>query len=359
MHIAVVTRNLSAGGAERVIAQLISKWNDWGVTCSLVSMYPTQSFYCVPEAVQAYDIDGQSRIPGFSKLLKYGQLRKALKQLRPDVILAMPEDVGVYTILAMLGTGIPVVVSERNNPWVMPNKKITRLLRRVAYPFAAGLFFQTTQAMSFFPRYLRNKGIVLDNPLDLTRLPEPVSGDRNKRIISAGRLDDQKNFSLLLTAFAIFYQKHPQYQLVIYGEGKKRAELEALAKKLLPDEAWSMPGRVTDLPQKMAQCEMFVLSSDFEGVPNVLIEAMACGLPVVSTDCAPGGAAHLIDPGKNGLLVPVGNAAALAEGMMFLAEHSQEAAQMGRNATDIRQRMDANHVAAQWLKYLQEIGCKE
>ena len=213
--------------------------------------------------------------------------------------------------------------------------------------------------MSFFPRYLQNKGIVLDNPLDLTRLPEPVSSDRKKQIVSAGRLDNQKNFPLLITAFAIFHQKHPQYQLVIYGEGRKRAELEVLAKKLLPDEAWSMPGRVTDLPQKMAQCEMFVLSSDYEGVPNVLIEAMACGLPVVSTDCAPGGAAHLIDPGKNGLLVPVGNAAALAEGMMFFAEHPQEAAQMGRNAAGLRQRMDANHVAAQWLKYLQEIGCKE
>lgn len=187
-------------------------------------------------------------------------------------------------------------------------------------------------------------------------MPEPVSGEREKIVVSAGRLEDQKNFPLLVRAFSAFHEQHPEYKLVIYGEGKKRRELEQLAQSLLPSGAWSMPGRVDDLPQRIVSCGIFALSSDYEGVPNVLIEAMACGMPVVSTDCAPGGAAVLIDPGVNGLLVPVGDAEALAEGMAYLAEDPLQAAQMGRKAVQLQQRLDAERVCSQWLKYLQEIG---
>lgn len=359
MHIAVVTRNMKAGGAERVIAQLLSKWHAWGVTCCLVCMDPAEPFYHVPAEIPCYDITDTHAVPGVDKVKKYGSLRHLLCRLKPDIVLSMPEDIGIYVVLAMLGTGIPVVVSERNNPWVMPNKKITRLLRTLAYPFAAGLIFQTKQARSFFPKYLYGKSIVLDNPLDLSRIPAPFQGERSKTVVSAGRLENQKNFSLLIRAFAAFYVQHPQYKLVIYGEGKKRRELELLAKELLPDEAWSMPGREEALLQKIIQCEIFALSSDYEGVPNVLIEAMACGMPVVSTDCAPGGAAALIENGKNGLLVPVGDAEALAEGLSFLTEHRAEAAQMGQKALSIRQRLDAERVCMNWLSYLQYIADKE
>lgn len=353
MHIAVITRNMGAGGAERVIAQLLAKWSTAEVLCSLICMEPTNPFYSVPDCVNCYDITVQG------KLKKYMELRRHISKIRPAVVLAMPEDIGIYTVLALLGTGIPVVVSERNNPWVMPYKRITRLLRRIAYPFSAGLIFQTKQAMSFFPKTQRKKGIVLDNPLELSRLPEPVFGVREKIVVSAGRLDDQKNFSLLIRAFSVFHKQHPAYKLIIYGEGNKRPELEQLAETLLPGGSWSMPGRVDDLPQRIVSCGMFVLSSDYEGVPNVLIEAMACGMPVVSTDCAPGGAAALIEPGVNGLLVPVGDAEALAEGMAYLAENPQQAAQMGLKAVQLRQRLDADKVCAQWLSYLRTIACKE
>ena len=354
MHIAVVTRNMKAGGAERVIAQLLSKWNHWGVTCSLISIDPADPFYRVPDGVECYDIACSCDVPGISKLLKYAKLRKLLKKLQPDVVLSMPEEIGIYVILAMLGTGIHVVVSERNNPWVMPYKKATRFLRRLAYPFAKGLIFQTEQAAAFFPKNQREKGIVLDNPLDLSRLPESFRGDREKTVVSAGRLEDQKNFPLLIKAFSGFHRHYPEYRLVIYGEGKKRQELESLAEGLLPEGAWSMPGQTNTLLKQISACSFFALSSDYEGVPNVLIEAMACGMPVVSTDCAPGGAATLIENGVNGLLVAVGDQEALTNGLVFLAEHPEEARKMGEKAAEIRKRMDAEAVCASWLKYLEK-----
>lgn len=359
MHITIVTKNMNAGGAERVIAQMLSQWDKIGVTCSLVCMEPTELFYTIPERVDHYDMPRFSGNPLVNKLKKYAALRKRMGKIKPNVILAMPENIGIYVLLIMLGTGIPVVVSERNNPWVMPYKKMTRLLRRFAYPFAAGLIFQTKQAMSFFPASQQKKGIVLDNPLERSRIPEAFAGERNKTVVSAGRLDDQKNYSLLIRAFSAFQKNHPEYKLVIYGEGPKRQKLENLAEELLPAGTWQMPGQTEDLPGIIAPCSMFVLSSDYEGVPNVLIEAMACGMPVISTDCAPGGAASLIENKVNGLLVPLGNTEALAEGMCYLADHPVEAAEMGEHALEIKQRLDAEQVCMKWLTYLQGVGSRE
>ncbi len=358
MHIAVVTRNMCAGGVERVIAQLLHAWDLKGIQCSLVCVHPQPAFYHVDDVVAIYEIPLYSKKPYIDKLKKYLKLRCLMKTLRPDVVLAMPEEIGVFVIMAMLGTGIPVVVSERNNPWVMPNKKITRLLRRMAYPFAKGLIFQTEQAAEFFPRKQREKGIVLPNPLELSRLPEVYAGPRRKIVVGAGRLDQQKNFPLLIRAFAKFYETHRDYKLVIFGEGKQRAELESLASGLLPDGVWRLPGRVQDLPEQIRDCAMFVLSSDYEGVPNVVIEAMAVGVPVISTDCAPGGAASLIQNEENGILVSVGDEKALADAMAAVADEPVSAKTKAAKAVGIRDVLDAGKVSDQWLDYLRKCAGK-
>lgn len=353
MHIAIVTRNMGAGGAERVISQLIHQWSDMGVQCSLVSMYPEKPFYTVPDTTGCYDIPSFSDNYNLDKLRKYACLRKQIRQIGPDVVLAMPEEIGIFVILALAGTGIPVVVSERNNPWVMPNKKITRILRQLAYPSVDGLIFQTKNAASFFPESQQKKGIVLPNPLDCSRLPEPNLAQREKTVVSAGRLEPQKNFPLLINAFGQFHRSHPEYKLVIYGEGRERTRLESLAGEKLPEGSWSMPGRVGDLPARIGKGGIFVLSSDYEGVPNVLIEAMAMGTPCVSTDCAPGGAASLIRTGENGILVPLGDANALADAMGTMADHPEQAARMAAEAVNIRQELDADVVCRNWLAFLE------
>lgn len=357
MHIAIVTRNMGAGGAERVIAQLIKEWTDMGIRCSLVSMNPEEAFYSVPETVACYDIPHFSDNSNVDKIRKYAHLRGVIKTIAPDVVLSLPEEIGIYVLPALMGTGIPVVVSERNNPAVMPYKKISRIMRRVFYPFSSGLIFQTEQAASFFPASQQKKGIILPNPLDCSRLPEVCEGQREKVVVSAGRMEPQKNFPLLIQAFARFHEAHPDYRLVIYGDGSRREELESLAAQALPEGSWSMPGKVSDLPARVGKSGIFALSSDYEGVPNVLIEAMAVGTPSVSTDCAPGGAASLIEHGKNGLLVPVGDADALAQGLSEMADHPEQAEAMGQNAAKLREELDSHKVSAQWLRYL--TGVKE
>ncbi|MBO5952775.1 MAG: glycosyltransferase [Oscillospiraceae bacterium] len=349
--IAFVTRVLASGGAEKVLGQIVNACAEQGMECLVITIWENRYSADFHPNVKVVELD-QVGDGLKGKLQQYGQIRRLICEAGSELVLSMPEDIGIYVILALLGTGIPVVVSERNNPWVMPNKRITRILRRLAYPFAKGLIFQTERAASFFPKAQQKKGIVLPNPLACDRLPEVWNGQREKTVVSAGRLDAQKNFPLLIEAFAKFHETHPDYKLVIYGEGQQRETLEKLAAEKLPEGVWSMPGRVSDLPQRIARCSIFALSSDYEGVPNVLIEAMAVGTPAVSTDCAPGGAAALIENGKNGLIVPVGDAKSLAESLAYMADHPAEAVAMAEEAVKIRQRLDASKVTEQWLDYL-------
>lgn len=264
-HLAIVTRSLQAGGAERVIAQLVQYLVKKNTKCTII-MLNEEIFYSIPSQVDIYTIGKKSKNKYIDKLIRYKKIRNYIKRLKPDVVLALPEDVGIFVIPALLGTRLPVVVSERNNPWVMPWKKETRLMRKLFYPFAAGIIFQTEQAASFFPRSIRKKGVVLPNPLDLKRIPKPWEGVRRKEVIGAGRLDKQKNFSLLIRAFARFHVQHPDYTLTIYGEGPLREELEKLAGSLLPKDSYRFPGVTTELLERMRGAAMFVLSSDYEGL---------------------------------------------------------------------------------------------
>lgn len=172
-HLAIVTRNMKAGGAERVIAQLVKHFSKEQIKCTIVTLDDEEIFYDLPSEVGIYAIGKKSPKGYIDKLLKYQEVRRYLKQVMPDIVLALPEEIGIFVIPAMLGTNIPVVVSERNNPWVMPWKKESRIARKLFYPFAMGFVFQTERAAKFFPQSIRKKGIILPNPLDPDRIPQP------------------------------------------------------------------------------------------------------------------------------------------------------------------------------------------
>lgn len=352
--IVIVTRNMEAGGAERVIAQLIKEWSAQKYCCYLILLEKSEVFYELPKNLNIYTIGLKNENLYVDKFMKYKAIRKIIKNIKPDIVLSLPEEVGIYVILAMIGTKIPVFVSERNNPWIMPYKKITRLLRRIAYPLAKGVIFQTEGAANYFSKRIRKKGVVLSNPLDLSRIPEEYRGLRKKIIVSAGRLEKQKNFSILIEAFSIYQKKHPEYKLIIYGEGSERKILEELAKKLLKKGTYLFPGKRSNLLDEIKDASMFILSSDYEGVPNVLIEAMAVGLPVISTDSMPGGSDVLIKNGINGLLIPKNNINAMLSAMEKYTEDSLFAEKLGHAAVEIKEKMDSKKVSILWLKYMFE-----
>lgn len=350
--IVIITRNMEGDGAERVIAQLANYFVAQGKGCSLITLDKKDVFYTLDPKVSVLPVGRRSDNKLMDKLLRYSVVREMVCQEKPDMVLALPEEIAAYALLALLGTGIPVYASERNNPWIMPDVKVTRILRTLMYPFAKGIIFQTKMAMSFFPESIRKKGVVLSNPVDARRIPLQYTGEREKVVVAAGRLSRQKNVPLLLNAFAKFAQKHPDYRLRIFGEGELRKELAALAESLGISDKVEMPGRSTVLLEKMKSCGMFVLSSDYEGLPNVLLEAMCMGMPSISTDCRCG-PGDLIEDGVNGLLVPVGDADALCAAMEKMTDLDY-ARQMGDNAYKLREKLTSTAVFEDWYRYLFE-----
>ena len=349
--IVIVTRNLLGGGAERVVAQLANYFVACGKECSIIKIETGENFYQLDPAISVAAIGKRSSNKLVDKIRRYGLVRKMIQKEKPDLVLSFPEEVAIYVLLALLGTGIPAYVSERNNPWVMPPAKTTRLLRRFMYPFARGIVFQTEMAKSFFPESIQKKGIVLANPIEADRIPGQYTGLREKVIVGAGRLFQQKNFTLLLNAFADFSSGHPDYKLRIYGEGYMLEQLKAVCRERNIQNKVEFPGKSNVLLEKMNSCAMFVLPSDYEGMPNVLLEAMCMGMPCISTDCPSGGPRELIEDGVNGLLVPVGDEKALCAAMEKMAD-PLFAKKMADNALKLREELTSPEVFVSWYRYL-------
>lgn len=351
--IIIVTKNMYGGGAERVIAQLANYFVLRSVECQIIMTDNEPVGYQLDNRIKITAIGKKSDNKLIDRIKRYKAVKKIVKTEKPDLVLSMPEDTGIYVLWGLLGVKVPVYVSERNNPWVMPDVRITRILRKLMYPFAKGIIFQTEMAKSFFSQKIQRKGIVLSNPVDDKRIPQPFQGEREKIIVGAGRLSKQKNFPLLINAFSEFVKQFPDYKLVIYGEGPDRQKLEELIKALNIEDKAELPGRKENLPELMKSKAMFVLSSDYEGMPNVLIEAMCMGMPVISTDCLSGGPRELVQNKKNGMLVPVNSQDELLKAMCYMAE-GDHAAIMGSEAYKLRDKLTSKKVFEEWYNYLFE-----
>lgn len=346
----IITKAMTSGGAERVIAQLANYFVTHGICCRIITTDDREVMYPLNEKIKIVPIGKKSGNKVIDRVVRYSALRKVVLSDRPDVVLTMPEDTGIYVILALLGTGIPVYVSERNNPWVMPDIKITRFLRKIAYPFATGVIFQTEMAKSFFSPRIQKKGVVLPNPVDASRIPAPYEGEREKRFVAVGRLEPQKNFPLLIRAFAEFNKEIQGYKLTIYGEGREREKLENLIKDLGLQNNIELPGRDKDVLNKINSAAAFILSSDYEGMPNALIEAMCMEMPVISTDCPSGGPRELICDSKNGLLVRVNDINSMTDAMRKIVGKNSKL--FGENAYVAGKKLTDPYVFEEWENVL-------
>ena len=350
----IITRSMKAGGCERVIAQLANRFCSSGTEVSLFTVYSHESFYPLDGRISVRSLNDREEGKARDTFRVFRRFRACVRKEKPDAVLAMPDMVNVWTALFLAGTGIPVIVSERNDPARFPASRVKRLLRKPAYRFVKGFVFQTEQQMAYFPERIRKRGTVIENPLDTEAMPAAYSGPREKTVVTAARLAPQKNLTLLIEAFRIFSETRPDWKLIIYGEGPEREKLQNAAACML-DGTILLPGENREIAEAIRTAGMFVLSSDYEGMPNALIEAMALGIPCVSTDCPAGGPASLIRQEENGILVPAGDAGGLAEAMGRIADDPVFAAAIGKNAERIRNRLDARTVADRWRSYMEDV----
>lgn len=349
-RIAIIVNSLSRGGAERV-SVLLAEWlYSKGVECAIFTIKDDdEDSYPLNSNISRISMHNTLQ-SGFLTTVK--KLRHSIKKFEPSVALIMGVPLSVYAIPALLGTGIPIVVSERNSPLFFKGKKSTQLFSKLLVSLASGFVFQTKGAKEYYSKKIQSKSVIIPNPLTLNNLLAPYKGKRTKKIVSVGRLVPQKNHSLLINAFSDIVKEHPDYTLTIYGEGSEKNTLNNLIKSLNLSGKVILAGVKKDIFKEINDAAMFVMSSNFEGMPNALIEAMALGVPVISTNCPSGGPASLIIHKYNGLLTSVGDQTELMEAMKSLIIDDKLSGEISNNSVKIRDELDSEKVCSMWLNYL-------
>ena len=301
-----VTATLTSGGSERVMSILANELSKKGHHVSIICINKHIVFYPVSSDVNV--VFAEDEIGGKSLLRKILWLRKYVKGVSPDVVIPFMEAVYCFTLLSLIGLPIPVISSERIDPRKSPFFR--NILRRIFLPLTTHLVVQTEAIKSFYPSFIRIKTSVIYNPVSDEVFREMNNGkltiEKEKklnRIISVGKLDEQKNQQLLIKAFSRISPFFPGLQLVIYGEGPLREDLELLVRSLKLERKVFLPGRTEHVIDEMRKSKLFCFSSDYEGMSNALLEAICVGLPVITTNVS--GASELVQDGVNGFIVSI------------------------------------------------------
>lgn len=345
--------SMGSGGAEKVISSLANEMSNT-INVFIVGVADANSpssFYSLNEKVRYITLKSANgkRVKPIKRIFV---LRKTIKELNPDVVVSFLPNANIYTWLSLIFTGIPYITSERNNPFVDPKGKITRLLKKLSFYFACGSVFQTNDAMDYYPKIVKERSAIIKNPIVVKQMPKPDS--RNKTILAVGRLTKQKNYKCLIDAFLLFNsQKNNEYVLKIYGEGVLKSELLDYCRSLALTDKVLFVGSDRQWQEKEYNDAMYVLSSDYEGMPNSLAEAMAIGIPSISTDCPIGGSHELIVDGVNGYLVPVNNAKALAEAMLKISKEEPNAFYDSSRELVIKYSIES--ITLEWFDYIKNL----
>jgi glycosyltransferase involved in cell wall biosynthesis len=371
MKIMLLVSSMHVGGAERVAATLV---NAWAARGDVVTLVPTYSFrgdclYPIADEVQVVWLAEYAGTCTKS-LLTMGRrlimLRRLVDKIQPDVVVSFLTHVNIAAILATWGKPIPVIVCERTHPAVAGTaSKPWRMLRRWLYPYADMVTVQCAATAASFARMVPGikRLMVIPNPVPATlvKIPPIASGalgpDLGRwRVMAMGRLVPEKQFEMLIDAFSALAERYPAWDLWIWGEGPERAALtDRIVLAGLLDRI-QLPGRTLSPWDKLASGHAFVLSSAVEGFPNVLLEAMALGLPCVAFDC-PSGPRELTRDGRDGLLVPNGDGAALTNALAHLMSDAILRADLGRRAAAaVRHRYALPTVLAQWDNLFEQVG---
>lgn len=352
-NILFITSGLGLGGAEKMLCFVAEELYDRGHKIYIANLANTA------------DVSGYERSISEGILVKriacrnakgrISELRRLVKDFSADIVIGFTEiPNGLAKIVSILER-IPSIMSERGDPNLekigkgLKNWLVLQLVNR-----SKGGVFQTEGAKAFYSKGLQKRGKIIPNPIFINgEIPFVEYENREKSVVSVGRLDNfQKRYDVMLDAFKLFSEKHPEYVLKLYGRGNDEAQIKTWAQERGIAEKVKFMGLTTQPMQDTCHDGMFLITSDFEGISNSLLEAMAIGLPCVSTDHTPGGARLLIRDHENGLLAPVADPTALSLAMCEFAENHTLARKCGENAKDVVNRFSPDKIIDEWESYI-------
>lgn len=349
-----VIHALGYSGAGKMIVYLANSMSKAGYDVTLYVEEQQGAHYEMEEGVKVYQETQFFNNYYTRHFRQIFQLRRRVKEISPDLIISFQTNQNALSVLATRGRHIPVIVSERGDPYQYNN--IVAKLKTWVINKAEGGVFQTKKAMQYYGKRLQLKSRVIYNPNTVCGIERIQWDDRNNELAFVGRFDIfQKRQDLMIEAFELISREMPDLKLAFYGTGKEQAVIEQMVKdKDLTDKV-IFKGLVRDIPGHIKDSKAFVMTSDFEGLPNALIEAMACGLTCITTDCSPGGARELISNNVNGVIVPCGNPTKFADAVVNLLNSPDVADAMGREAQKITEKLNPEVIYSQWIEYIEEI----
>jgi GalNAc-alpha-(1->4)-GalNAc-alpha-(1->3)-diNAcBac-PP-undecaprenol alpha-1,4-N-acetyl-D-galactosaminyltransferase len=368
MKLTLVSSSLNVGGAERVLSIIANYWaaNGWEITILTLDDGYEPPFYDLDDRidVRPLSITSQDSYKISLSSLKdnLGQikiLKQAIIASRPDVVISFVNHTNIMTLLACWGLKVKTIVSEHVNPTVGQSNKVTQLLQKSTYLLADLITVQTHAALAFFPSNRYNT-FVIPNPVALLT-SEPIESQFNtddRHLLAIGKLSPQKGFDLAISAFAQVCDNHPDWTFTILGEGEMRGELENLLRQLGLEDRVFMPGVVKNVDAHLRKADIFLLSSRFEGFPVTLCEAMACGVPVIASNCL-SGPREIIHDGIDGMLVAPNNVDALAIALNRLMADPEKRQYFSYHAPKVLDRFGVEPVMIIWNRAIDQVLNKE
>lgn len=359
MHIVFFTMSLNRGGTERVIANLCNEYLIKKHQITIITCLSDQSLYDLDERIQHIRIDKCEEDRNQNKLQRFIRRRKSFKEIvmkaRPDIVINFLPEPSFIALSLKKRVQVPFIVSERSDPFLKYRSALYKFLILLLYSKSNGFVFQTEGAKSFFNSKIQEKSVVIPNPITSDVIRTRFEGVKKKEIVAVGRLVPEKNYKMLFYAIKDITNEFPEYVLKIYGDGPLREELEQLKNELGMENHIFLMGRKDNVFDLISESTMFVLSSAHEGMPNALMEAMALGLPVVSTDCPSGGPQFLIEHDSNGILVKNNDAKEMAQGIRKILSDEAFAEKIGKNASKIAEKLAPEKISRQWEEYIHMI----
>jgi glycosyltransferase involved in cell wall biosynthesis len=345
VRIAFVLAGLDAGGAEKVVNLLAHHRDRCGDEVHVVSVNGrnTASFFPYAQSIRVKAL-GEVGTAGMRRLLA---LRRELAAIQPDLVISFLTKINVLTGLATIGMNATLIASERNNFTVQRMSPVWRFMAPLVARRAARLVMQTNDAKKALQDNLQGRVSIIPNPVLLPDQSKQAAVGVGARFIAVGRLERQKGFDMLLDAFAPVARQIAEASLTIHGEGSERAALEAQVKRLGLSGRVFLPGTTESPGSWISRGDIFVLSSRFEGFPNVLLEALSAGMAPIAFDC-PWGPREILADGQTGLLVPCEKVGALADAMRRVMLDSALRRRLAEAGQVAAKRYSAPVVVAQW-----------